>query len=96
MDHRVNLNDNSVGFGGLLLGLGWGWYLFRHIVFSLDILAYILILMGVAIIVNALLGREARGSPVQGLFVGIVGGMFLALFLTQGFGIIGEVHAYMA
>jgi DUF4097 and DUF4098 domain-containing protein YvlB len=87
------MSNNGVGLGGFLLGLGVGWYLFRYIGFSLDIFAYILILLGVGIIINTLLGRGRRRSPLQGLFGGIIGGLLLSLFLTQGFGIIGEVFS---
>jgi DUF4097 and DUF4098 domain-containing protein YvlB len=85
------MSDSGAGFGGFLVGLGVGWYLFRFLDFSFDILAYILILMGAGMIINALLSQEGRRSPLQGLFGGIIGGLILALFLTQGFGIIGEI-----
>jgi hypothetical protein len=85
------MSDNERGFGGLLLGLGGGWYLFRFLDFSLDIFSYLLIIMGVGIIVNSLLEREGRRSPIKGLFEGIIGGLLLSLYLTQGFGIIREV-----
>jgi DUF4097 and DUF4098 domain-containing protein YvlB len=87
------MSDSGAGFGGFLLGLGIGWYLFRYMDFSLDIFAYILILMGAGMIINALLSGEGRRSPLQGLFGGIIGGLILALFLTQGFGIIGDIFS---
>jgi DUF4097 and DUF4098 domain-containing protein YvlB len=87
------MSDSGAGFGGFLVGLGVGWYLFRFLDFSLDIFAYILILMGAGMIINALLSREGKRSPLQGLFGGIIGGLILALFLTQGFGIIGDIFS---
>jgi DUF4097 and DUF4098 domain-containing protein YvlB len=87
------MSDSGAGFGGFLLGLGVGWYLFRLMDFSLDIFAYILILMGAGMIINALLSGSGRRSPLHGLFGGIIGGLILALFLTQGFGIIGDIFS---
>jgi hypothetical protein len=85
------MSDSGMGFGGFLLGLGGGWYFFRYIDASLDIVSYLLILIGVGIIVNALLSQGRRRSPVQGLFGGLVGGLFLALFITQGFTIFESI-----
>lgn len=85
------MSDHGMGFGGLLLGLGVGWYIFRYITADLDLIGYILILAGAGIIINALLSRGRRRSPIQGLFGGLMGGLFLALFITQGFGIINEI-----
>jgi DUF4097 and DUF4098 domain-containing protein YvlB len=93
VDIRTGMSDSGAGFGGFLIGLGAGWYLFRFLDFSFDIFAYILILMGAGMIINALLSREGRKSPLQGLFGGIIGGLILALFLTQGFGIIGDIFS---
>ena len=80
-----------MGFGGFLLGLGVGWYIFKYIIADVDMIGYLLILAGAGIIINALLSRGRRRSPIQGLFGGLVGGLFLALFITQGFGIITEI-----
>jgi hypothetical protein len=80
-----------MGFGGFLLGLGVGWYVFRYITADVDMIGYLLILAGVGIIINAFLSRGRRRSPIQGLFGGLIGGLFLALFLTQGFGIVNEI-----
>jgi hypothetical protein len=80
-----------MGFGGFLLGLGVGWYVFRYITADVDMIGYLLILAGAGIILNALLSRGRRRSPIQGLFGGLIGGLFLALFITQGFGIITEI-----
>ncbi len=85
------MSDQGMGFGGFLLGLGAGWYIFRYITASVDMIGYLLILAGAGIIMNALLSRGRRRSPIQGLFGGLIGGLFLALFITQGFGIITEI-----
>jgi len=80
-----------MGLGGFLLGLGGGWYFFRYIDVSLDIISYVLILIGAGIIINALLSQGRRRNPLQGLFGGVIGGLFLALFFTQGFAIFESI-----
>jgi DUF4097 and DUF4098 domain-containing protein YvlB len=81
----IEMSDNGTGFGGFLIGVGGGWYLFRHIDFSAEILSYLLILIGLGIVINALLG--GRKSPLKGFFGGLTGGLILALFITNGFSI---------
>lgn len=80
-----------MGFGGFLLGLGSGWYIFRRVEASVDMIGYLLILAGAGIIINTLLSQGRHRSPIQGLIGGVAGGLFLALFITQGFGIITEI-----
>jgi hypothetical protein len=85
------MSDKGMGFGGFLLGLGAGWYIFRYVTTDVNIIGYLLILAGAGIIVNAFLSRGRRRSPIQGLFGGLIGGLFLALFITQGFGLVTEI-----
>jgi hypothetical protein len=85
------MSNSGMGFGGFLLGLGGGWYIFQYMDVSINIFSYILILIGASIIINALLSQGRRRSPIRGLFGGMVGGLFLALFLTQGFTIIENI-----
>ncbi|TFH18877.1 hypothetical protein E4H04_01965 [Candidatus Bathyarchaeota archaeon] len=85
------MSDSGVGFGGFLLGLGAGWYLFQYIDFSFDLIGYLLILMGIGMILNGLLNRGRRQHPISGIFGGIIGGLILATFLTQGFGIVTSI-----
>ncbi|MBN2335565.1 DUF4097 family beta strand repeat protein [Candidatus Bathyarchaeota archaeon] len=85
------MGDSGMGFGGFLLGLGGGWYVFKYVTADVDTLSYLLIIAGVGIILNALLSRGRGRSPIQGLFGGLIGGLFLALFLTQGFTFIESV-----
>ncbi len=87
----IDMSDSGMGFGGFLLGLGGGWYVFQYLDVSFNIISYIIILIGAGIIINALLSQDRRKSPIQGLFGGMVGGLFLALFLTQGFSIIENI-----
>lgn len=83
------MSDSGVGFGGFLLGVGGGYYLFRYVDFSFDIISYLLILMGAGIIIGALLSKGKK-NPIGDIWGGVVGGLFLAVFLTQGFGLIGD------
>ena len=85
------MSDSGMGFGGFLLGLGGGWFIFKYVTAGVDTLSYLLILVGAGIIINALLTKGRRKSPIQGLFGGVVGGLFLALFITQGFGIVTQI-----
>jgi hypothetical protein len=82
------MSNKGTGFGGFLVGLGIGLYLFRYIDFSFDVFSYLLIIMGLGMILNGLLRRVRREHPISGAIGGIVGGLILAIFLTQGFGFI--------
>ncbi|TRO52194.1 hypothetical protein E2P71_08010 [Candidatus Bathyarchaeota archaeon] len=82
------MSNSGVGFGGFLLGLGAGWYLFRYIDFSFDIISYLLILIGIGMVLNGLLNQGKRKHPLSDIFGGVIGGLFLSIFLTQGFGMI--------
>jgi len=83
------MSDSSIGFGGFLLGLGGGYYLFQYVDFSFDIISYLLILMGIGIILGAVLSKGGK-SPLSDIFGGVIGGLIFAVFLTQGFGLIGD------
>ena len=82
------MSESGLGFGGFLLGLGAGWYIFRYIEFSFDLVGYFFILLGVVIIINSLLNRGRREHPASKVLGGVIGGLVLATFLTQGFGIV--------
>lgn len=83
------MSDSGVGFGGFLLGVGGGYYLFRYLNFSADIISYLLILMGLGIILGSLIFK-GRKNPLQEIIGGFIGGLILAAFLTQGVGVINE------
>jgi DUF4097 and DUF4098 domain-containing protein YvlB len=83
------MSDSGIGFGGFLLGVGGGYYLFQYVDFSFDIISYLLILMGVGIILGSILTKGGK-SPLSDVFGGVVGGLFFAVFLTQGFGLLGD------
>ena len=85
------MSDSGIGFGGFLLGLGVGWYLFKYIDLGFDLFSYLLILMGIGMILSGLLTRGRRQHPISGIYGGIVGGLFLAAILTQGFGFVFDI-----
>jgi len=89
MTSVLEMSDSGIGFGGFLLGVGGGYYLFQYVDFSFDIISYLLILMGVGIILGSVLSKGGK-SPLSDVFGGVIGGLFLAVFLTQGFGLIGD------
>ncbi len=80
--------DSGIGFGGFLLGLGAGWYIFQYIDLGFEVFSYLLILVGAAMVLGGLLQRGGRPHPISGIFGGLIGGLFLAAFLTQGFGFV--------
>ena len=83
------MSDSGTGFGGFLIGVGGGWYLFRSIDFSVEILSYLLILVGLGIVINSILG--GKNSPLKGFFGGLTGGLILALFITNGFSVFTDI-----
>ena len=85
------MSDSGIGFGGFLLGLGVGWYLFKYIDLGFDIFSYLLILMGVGMILGGLLNKGRRQHPISSIYGGLVGGLFLAAIFTQGFGFVFNI-----
>lgn len=85
------MSDSGLGFGGFLLGLGIGWYLFQYIELGFEAFSYLLILMGIGMILSGLLSRSGRKHPISGIYGGVLGGLFLAAVLTQGFGFIVNI-----
>ena len=85
------MSDSGLGFGGFLLGLGVGWYMFQYIDLGFEAFSYLLILMGLWMILSGLLTRGGRRHPVSGVYGGVIGGLFLAAFLTQGFSFVFDV-----
>lgn len=81
----------GLGFGGFLLGLGLGWYIFRTIEISYNVFAWILIIAGAGVVLSALISWGRPSLPLRGLASGLTGGLILSLFLTSGFGIIGDI-----
>ena len=88
------LRDSSgLGFGGFLLGLGIGWYLFKTLEISGNIFAWIVILAGAGIIVSTLISWKSPSLNLGGLVGGLMGGLILSLFFTTGFGFFGPIFS---
>lgn len=85
------MSNSGLGFGSFLVGLGLGWYIFQYIDFSFELVSYFLILMGVSMILGALLRKGRREHPISSVLGGVIGGLILATFITQGFGFIFSI-----
>lgn len=85
------MSDSGIGFGGFLLGLGLGWYLFQYIDLGFEAFSYLLILMGLGMIISGLLSKGGRQHPISGVYGGIIGGLFFAAILTQGFSFVFNI-----
>ena len=76
----------AIGFGGFLLGLGLGWLVFSSMTFSSNVLAILLIIIGGTMALSGIL-RWVKLTLFSNLVGGAMGGLVLALLLTQGFNI---------
>jgi hypothetical protein len=85
------MSDSGLGFGGFLLGLGVGWYIFQYIEIGYEAFSYLLILMGLGMILSGLLSKGGRKHPISGIYGGIIGGLFFAAILTQGFSFVYNI-----
>ncbi len=85
------MSDSGLGFGGFLLGLGIGWYMFQYIDLGFEAFSYLLILMGLGMILSGLLTRGGKQHPISGIYGGVIGGLFLAAFLSQGFNFVFDI-----
>jgi hypothetical protein len=84
-------SSSGLGFGGFLVGLGLGWYIFRIVKISYNVFAWLLIIAGAGMILSSLLSWGRSSSKFKGITNGIIGGLILSLFLTSGFGIIEDI-----
>lgn len=78
----------AIGFGGFLIGLGVGWYIFSTVEITGNLFAWLIIICGAAIVLSSLLKWGQRDRGVGGIVGGIIGGLILSLFITTGFGFI--------
>ncbi len=92
-------NRGAIGFGGFLLGLGLGYLLFRELNLTLNSAAWILIILGSAIVLSAVIRAVSPGLGLHRIVGGLAGGLIFALFLTQGIsfftGIIGVNNGFL-
>ncbi len=91
-------NRGAIGFGGFLLGIGLGYLLFRELNLTINNAAWVLIILGAAIVLSAVIRAVSPGLGLHRIVGGIAGGIIFALFLTQGIsfftGIIGVNNGY--
>ena len=80
-------NSGAIGFGGFLLGLGVGYIVFRQLSLTFNDAAWVLIIIGVAIVLSAILRSVSPRLGLHRVVGGLTGGLILALILTQGFNI---------
>ena len=78
-------NRGAIGFGGFLLGLGAGYLVFRELNLTFNSVAWVLVIIGATIIASALIRWVSPNLGLHKVVNGLTGGLFLALFLTQGF-----------
>lgn len=77
--------SSGLGFGGLLLGLGVGWIALNYFNVSLDIVPYLVIIVGAGIVVSTLIFKE-RNRTVSELTGGLIGGLLIAVVFSSAFG----------
>jgi hypothetical protein len=78
-------SSSNIGFGGVLLGVGVGWLLFKYIGVSKDAFSYLLIIAGALIVISSLISR-GRKNEISDLIGGIIGGLFIAVIFSSIFG----------
>lgn len=81
----------AIGFGGFLLGLGLGWLVFSSMTFTSNALAILLIVIGGALALSGVL-QWVKLLILSNLVSGAMGGLILALLITQGFNIVTGIR----
>jgi hypothetical protein len=77
-------NRGAIGFGGFLLGLGVGYLILREYSLTVNSIAWVLIIIGMAVVLSTLLRWSSPGNEYNGVVGGLAGGLVFALILTQG------------
>jgi DUF4097 and DUF4098 domain-containing protein YvlB len=81
----------AIGFGVFLLGLSLGWLVFSSMIFSSNVLAILLIIIGGSMILSGVL-QWVKLTIFSNLVGGAMGGLIIALLLTQGFNIVTSLN----
>jgi len=81
----------ALSFGGFLIGLGTGWYLFTSLDVSSTVFAWFLIIVGMSIVASSLLSWKHIYIPLRGLVGSLSAGLLLSLFVTSGFGFLQDI-----
>jgi len=77
--------SSALWFGGVLLGIGVGWYIFSSIEIGQNTMAWLFIILGAGVILSGFMRMIRPSSPFNRLGGSIAGGLLIALFMTQGF-----------
>lgn len=77
-------DTRGLGFGSFLIGLGGGWVLFTAIDVSTKTLAWLLIVIGGAIVLSSLLPRFIPNVSISGIVSSLSFGLVIALLATSG------------
>jgi hypothetical protein len=86
----------QLGFGGLLVGAGLGWFLVEFVEVSFTALAWLVVAAGAAIVVSALISMRMPHVPVGSLVGAFFIGLLLVLFVGSGYGFEGRYRAQEA
>jgi len=80
--------SSALWLGGVLLGIGVGWYVFNPIDLSQNMIAWLFIIFGAGVVLSGLMKWINPSTPFNRLGGSIAGGLIIALFMTQGFSFI--------
>lgn len=77
----------GLSFGGFLIGIGTGWFLFQNLEVTNETFSWGLILFGLTIVASNLFKRFSPEMNLGGLVSGVTFGLIVALVMTNGFSI---------
>jgi hypothetical protein len=83
----------QLGFGGLLVGSGLGWFITQFTEVSISVLAWLAVAAGIVIVVSALVSMKMPHVPVGSLVGAFFVGLLLVLFVGSGYGFEGRYRA---
>jgi hypothetical protein len=83
----------QLGFGGLLVGAGLGWFITQFTEVSIEVIAWLAVAAGAAIVVSALVSMKMPHLPVGSLVGAFFVGLLLVLFVGSGYGFEGRYRA---
>jgi len=77
----------GLGFGGFLIGIGSGWFLFQSLQVTDETFSWTLIIFGSSIVLSNLLNYFSPRTNLGGFVSGATFGLIVALIMTNGFSI---------
>ncbi|UCH56687.1 MAG: DUF4097 family beta strand repeat protein [Candidatus Bathyarchaeota archaeon] len=78
-------SPRGLGFGGFLVGLGVGWFIFTNYDVTSNLVSWILIIVGGSIVLSSLISLTRPGLRLSGLVSNFSVGLIIALIVTSGF-----------